>query len=496
MRKSILFIVMAALFFMAVSGFTQSTQDQLKQIRSTIIEKADGREFYIHTVKRGQTLYMISKAYGVDINEVIKENPQVKEGIKADQKIRIPIEKQKSSMDQLLTEPVPEKKVLTPGHKPPVAKMDTLPHAKQALSHLKDTVKTKSVYKVALMLPLYLSEVDAIDPEAMPANPNEAYKSLQFIQFYEGFRLALDSLEKAGLKLKLYVYDVAKDTVATKQMLTKPELKNMNLIIGMLYQRNFQLVADYAEKNNINIVNPITERSELVKGNPRVFKINPARSAQPTQLANYLEKSFSDARILILRDGQYKEKEASEQLKRECLERKLNVAFVEGLSATVNSFLREKENVVIAYTNSTSYILELTRRMYELRNEFSLTLVGLPLWAKIEGLETEYMVGLHTHIMAPYFIDYQNPEVRRFVGKFQEMYKTDPDPLAFQGYDIAQYFLTALWKSGTNFQAYLPPASKKYLQTTFEFKGSSGNGFENQHWEIYKFDNYTRTRVN
>ena len=78
----------------AVAGFSQSTQDQLKQMRSTVTEVIDGREFYIHTIKRGQTLYMISKAYNVDVNDLIRENPQVKEGIKADEKIRIPVKSQ------------------------------------------------------------------------------------------------------------------------------------------------------------------------------------------------------------------------------------------------------------------------------------------------------------------------------------------------------------------------------------------------------------------
>lgn len=492
MRKSILFFVMTALFFLAVSGFAQPSQDQLKQIRSTVIEKTNGQEFYIHTVKRGQTLYMISKAYGVDINEVIKENPQVKEGIKADQKIRIPIGKPKPASVQPASEPVPEKKTASsppkplPESKPLTVKKDTL---------IRDTATKKAVYKVAFMLPLYLDEVDAIDPEVLASKPDAAYKSLQFIQFYEGFRMALDSLGKMGMKLKLYVYDVSKDTVKTKQMLAKPELKNMDLIVGVLYHRNFQIVAEFAERNNINIVNPITERSELLKGNSRVFKVRPSRTSQVSQLAKYLEKLYPQSRILILKEGVYKDKETVDLLKKECSQRKLNVSIVEGLNATINSFTKDKENVVVAFSTNNNYILELTRRMYELRNDYPLTLVGMPAWDKNEGLETEYMVGLHAHIMVPYFIDYQNTEVRKFVGKFQELYKTDPDQLAFLGHDVALYFMSVLWKSGRDFQTQLP-VSKPYLQTAFDFKAVPGSGYENQHWEIYKYENYRLIKVN
>ena len=85
--KKILFIV---ILLSGVISLPSYAQESLRQMRSTIIEKVNGKEFYIHTVKRGQTLYMIAKAYEADINEIIQENPEVREGIKSGQKIRIP----------------------------------------------------------------------------------------------------------------------------------------------------------------------------------------------------------------------------------------------------------------------------------------------------------------------------------------------------------------------------------------------------------------------
>jgi len=472
MRNINLFLGMSALFFLSFSGLTQSPQDQLKQIRSSVIEKIDGKAFYIHTIKRGQTLYMISKAYGVDINAVIAENPSVKDGIKTDQKIRIPIEKTPVTIVQTNPQPVLEKKPPTNESQTPV----TGNTSKQI----------SAVREVALMMPLHLEEVELLDPENLPENYGETFKSLQFVQFYEGFRMALDSLEKTGIKLKLFVYDVGKDTAETRKLLKKPELQNMDLIVGLLYHRNFQMVAEFAKNHNIPIVNPVSERSELVSGNPMVYKICPAKSSQLSQLAKYLEKNYFRAKILILRDGQFKDKEATEQLKKECIQRKLNVFSVESLPEAVNSLTKEKENVVVSFSNSTAYLLELSRRLFELRNEYDLTLAGMPSWDKIDGLEMEYMVGLHTHIMVPFFVDYQDAEVKKFVRRFHDNYKTDPEPLAFQGYDVAQYFLTSQ----------LPLIPKKGMQTTFEFRSAQGSGFENQHWEIYKYENYRLIRVN
>ena len=487
---------------MPVTVRAQLSKDQLKQYHSTIIEKQEGKDYYIHTIKRGQTLYMISKVYGVEVNDIIRENPQVRDGIKADEKIRILVpgqklaepEKKKIAAEE--KDPKSKEKVTTPDLADKTVKpADSV--AKPDLPCGLDSSSMKPVYRVALMLPLFLSEVEQMNADDPPSNFQENYKPLQFIQFYEGFMMAVDSLKKSGLSLDLYIYDVDKDTLKTRQLLKKPELKSMDMIIGLLYHKNFQMVADFSEHNKIVLVNPISERSEIVTGNPYVFKVRPAKKSQMAQLAEYLGNSMNRGQILIIRSGQFKERELPEQLKKELLAKKLSVQLVEGQEGTITKLSKDKENTVIAFSENTTYTLDLCRRLYELRNDYPITLVGLTQWEKLEGLETEYLVELHTHYMSPWFVDYDDAHVKQFVRKFHEKIKTDPDILAFQGFDVARYFLTALIRYGTSFQKCLGDLKLNSLQTDFEFSRSSrNNGFENLHWEIYKFENYKLVKVN
>ncbi|MBN2861744.1 MAG: LysM peptidoglycan-binding domain-containing protein [Bacteroidales bacterium] len=50
-----------------------------------------GTQYYIHTVKKGETSYSISRAYGISVEELTKENPPALYGIKEGQTLRIPI---------------------------------------------------------------------------------------------------------------------------------------------------------------------------------------------------------------------------------------------------------------------------------------------------------------------------------------------------------------------------------------------------------------------
>jgi LysM repeat protein len=50
-----------------------------------------GTQYYIHQVKKGETAYSISKAYGVTVEELTKENPPAVYGINEGQTLRIPV---------------------------------------------------------------------------------------------------------------------------------------------------------------------------------------------------------------------------------------------------------------------------------------------------------------------------------------------------------------------------------------------------------------------
>ena len=50
-----------------------------------------GKPYYIHIVRKGETSYSISKAYGITVEELVRENPSAGSGIKEGQALRLPI---------------------------------------------------------------------------------------------------------------------------------------------------------------------------------------------------------------------------------------------------------------------------------------------------------------------------------------------------------------------------------------------------------------------
>jgi len=88
-------------------------QSQIFAQEEIVIDKSNnkvvisGREFYIHIVKKGQTLYRIAKAYNVTVTDIEKENFNIQaEGLKVGQPVKIPAWK----TNEIKTTPKIEKK--------------------------------------------------------------------------------------------------------------------------------------------------------------------------------------------------------------------------------------------------------------------------------------------------------------------------------------------------------------------------------------------------
>src|SRR5690554_5841223 len=61
-------------------------------------ETRNGQVYKIHAVQAGNTLYGLHKKYNVSIEEIIKENPSAKEGLQIGQKLYIPFDKSASNL--------------------------------------------------------------------------------------------------------------------------------------------------------------------------------------------------------------------------------------------------------------------------------------------------------------------------------------------------------------------------------------------------------------
>jgi len=490
------------------------------------IPKNDPKENYIiHTSDKKDKLNRIAKKYEVSYEDVKNLNPNMTNKVIKGQIIKIPVEiKEKTLPDSLKPQKIPIEDIIDPCERYEFNK--------------------QKIYNVALMLPLYLEEIDSIYIKD-PSNINELSKlrSLKFIQFYEGMMIAVDSIEKIGLKINLFVYDVDNNIEKTNKILQSSELTEMDLIIGPFFSTSFELVSDFAKTFQIKIVNPLSTRSEIIFDNPYVFKIKPDINTQIEQLISFIVEDHPKNNIIIVRHNKYQHNTESNFLKNKLNNLLKNgiyinnsaidsifnknsfadITFIENslidplliknslndstlfnnkvkeiiytsdsLPGLRNSLSIVRENIIIAISTDKVFTMELLTRLNQLRDTFNIILFGLPKWDNYDDIETEHLLNLKLHSLSPIFIDYDTGNIKQFILKFRSKYNTEPEvnKYAFDGFDIGWYFLNALIKYGRDFEKCLPYFQINLIQTKYNFNKTDNNGYENSFWNIYKYEDY------
>jgi LysM repeat protein len=445
-----------------------------------------------HEVVRKETLYSLSRDYEVSIEEIQLLNPDLGEVLRKGELIRIPYRQGVGIKANAQASVTPE----------PIK-----PRSQKACEPL----ASQQQIRIALLLPLRLEETGSVDVSYLaPAKVNPAdHKSLDYIQFYEGFRMAADSLKTRGLDLVLDVYDVPTDSLAFLEFLKDPELLKADLIIGPENSANIRSLSRFASENQIYLLNPWFNHEMYILGSPYTINLVPQVTTQLRFLCEYMLTSRPDANYIIVHDRSERNLWVVERLKEELgqalrmkgkpdtLYSVLNYS-VAGIAGLQKLLIPGRENVIITVASNEAFISSYVARLNALSGDNQITLVGMPWWRNFDRIETHYLQNLNLHLFTRYYIDYEDAVVNRFVAEFRNQYKVEPDPqefLPFRAYDIAMYFGTAMQLYGKDPANCFNNVPYKPMYTEFRFESEPGSGYENIFINLYKIEDFKLKNV-
>lgn len=116
----------------------------------------------------------------------------------------------------------------------------------------KKPIKKFSQASVSLLVPFKLDELNL-----KTATKADIEKYAMPIDFYQGFKLGLDSAATQGLNFKLNVFDTQDDNAHISVLYKNERFKQSNLIIGPVFPDGLKFISNYAKENNAVIVSPL-----------------------------------------------------------------------------------------------------------------------------------------------------------------------------------------------------------------------------------------------
>jgi ABC-type branched-subunit amino acid transport system substrate-binding protein len=365
---------------------------------------------------------------------------------------------------------------------------------------LKSSKNKNEVYRVALMIPLHLEQLeDTLWVEKLDPAKISELAPFRFIQFYHGFMMAADSLRQKGLKVEISVYDVDHLVSKTYSVLREPDLKNMDLIIGPFFKSTFGLVADFAREHKIPVINPLSSRNDILAGNPYVFKVIPSVESQPDLLSRLVKRDYSDHKIIFYIPNKYQDQDLVakyiDALEKNNIAGKPGVTLVDFASDSAKG-LRDhvshiQPNLVIVFSGNEVLPAALLSKLSAMKNDYRISLIGLPEWEKFTNIESVYLIALDANIFMASYTDYQSVNVKNFILGYRARYFDEPLEYAFSGFDTGYYFLYALMHYGKHFERCTEAITIPLLQNQFRFKQTEGGGYDNVNWNVLQYFDYS-----
>ena len=127
-------------------------------------------------------------------------------------------------------------------------------------------------------------------------------------------------------------------------------------------------------------------------------------------------------------------------------------------------------NKVLIASENQAFVSDAVRNMELAEIEgYDIELFGLAKWKGYENIDLNLYHKLELKLVVPYDIDYGNQRTDRFVKDYRALFKADPTPYSFQGYDIASYMLELLFKYDKDYLEELPYVEKTLLQSNVRF---------------------------
>ena len=476
------------------------------------------KNYTFHKVLKGETFYSISRKYGITVREIRREN----RGFlfpKVDELLRIPVKNMAVAPDNEQVRPdtakvINEEAVIQP----------------ERIAEFTPVGDLQGRYNVALLLPLYLPEnSDRMEIDSSMVSKGKPVHTVikrssewiypgtvPFLELYEGILLAADTLRSHGLDISLHVYDIKSDTVGVTKLIESGELKDMDLIIGPVYSRNLAIVAAYAGYYEIPVISPVPLRSNAsLNNNPYLFMANPSLDVAQEMIAKRASEYYNSNFVLIHSDTSHTD--ATIDAFKSKIFRKLSlkipyeeIKFKEFIFYSRSAFendsinrlehaLSDKtDNIILIASEEPAILSESIMDIHTLSKRFPVRVIGYPAMRDLKNLDPKYYFELGIELYSPYWIDYNKRNVLSFNSSFRRKFLAEPfeTSFAWQGYDIAYYFLSGLAIHGKRFIRHPEIHNPELLETDFNFrKKGEGNGFENQKLFLIKYTSEMEIKV-
>lgn len=423
------------------------SQAEWENYRETLNSVSDNGTAY-HLVHIGETFYSISRRFGVTEAELSAMNDGMKpEELKLGALIKVP--------------GMPGQ----PGGEGGPAAEEVQPQQPEGSDVEFRACRPFEPLTVALLLPL-----------ATGAAPNANY-----LEFYQGFLLALEEVKAAGRTVRLELFNTAHSPARMEEIMEEQAFRDAGLIVGPIYEDVMAPVVRYAEEHAIPVVSPLAQIGHL--NSDVLFQLSPATEYKYDKMeallhdgarvtlirTEHTDREF-EAEIMALlgntprHEFQYRYRHPSEGAQTSDL-----TALLQHDGPQIFVVLADNEvevdRILAAIASADTGIVSRGQRAPQF------TVIGNPRWNRYANIDRTVFFKDRVTMISNYHARRDAENVRAFDSRYIKAFGTMPTLYAYRGYDVARLFVPAMYDDiqyDMEGRTYMP------LQTPYRFGQSDG----------------------
>jgi hypothetical protein len=352
---------------------------------------------------------------------------------------------------------------------------------------------------IAMLLPF---DLDNLNGGAQYSSTALSKANLS-LDYYQGFKLALDSLAGQGCNFKLQVFDTKDDPMQSHNLGYNPAIRTSDLVVGPVFPDDIHAFSEVltGSGKSIPILSPLSPASPSATKDQNLITVATPLEYHAWSAARYINNHYKPKKIFILRSGFSDEnnyiipfKKTADSLSKNKT-KIISLTPVHGqLNGLISQLSTSDENIFVIPATNQPFLMVTLRSLDTLAKKYPVTLFGHPSWAKFSYLKPELMQDLKTHITSTDRVDYKSPAIIDFIKLYRKAYHQEPTHYAMMGFDEGMYFGSLLGDNKDGLKK-LDKNDFTGLLNKYRFAKKPGIGWVNTHANILQYHNFELKKV-
>lgn len=312
----------------------------------------------------------------------------------------------------------------------------------------------KRTIRIGLLTSLYLDQhfTDSLTLKSPKDFPRLAVPGLEF---YEGASLAIDSLNKNGISVKLQVFDLQSENGNINRLIQNATFEQFDMIIAQASGPEINQLALIAKELKIPFVNATHPNDRGIRDNPYFYIANPTLNAHLEFLQQQISNKWASANIIWIRRQTAIDNKLEESFRELNGKATKKIAFktnvvsdlptIQELSQLIDT---TKTNVFIAGSLDDKFGSSLVAAMNSYSKKGLLNVVGMPNWENLKEIQVSKFAGLPIYFSSPFYISPTNSWAKEMDDLFKNNIYTKASLSAFKGFELTYYFASVFSKHG------------------------------------------------